>query len=187
MTAELSNSDRVNLLDFFKAVAVRDGRTAAECTLRLSKRQNCPNPKAFIEVFPVETQQFILHVSTFHICIIHHRCYSADWKQRIRILFSIFLYYFHMSMFKWENSSLITCICLCCQQEVEKSFTFWGTTEGDLVHPAECMQQLLEQVRRHRVNIDGNVCTVMVTTLVLEVISTAIYIHKHARLPFLIL
>ncbi|KAH7669727.1 Cadmium-transporting ATPase protein [Dioscorea alata] len=101
MTAELSNSDRVNLLDFFKAVAVRDGRTAAECTLRLSKRQNCPNPKAFIE-------------------------------------------------------------------EVEKYFTFWGTTEGDLVHPAECMQQLLEQVRRHRVNIDGNVCTVMVTTLVLE-------------------
>lgn len=31
------------------------------------------------------------------------------------------------------------------------------------------MQQLLEHVRRHKVNIDGNVCTVMVTTLVLEV------------------
>ncbi|KAK8612591.1 hypothetical protein V6N13_092702 [Hibiscus sabdariffa] len=52
--------------------------------------------------------------------------------------------------------------------EVEEAFTFWGTPEGDLVHPAECMQQLLEKVRRHRVNIDGNVCTVMVTTLVLE-------------------
>ncbi|KAK9167995.1 hypothetical protein Syun_000135 [Stephania yunnanensis] len=101
MTAELSKSDRVNLLEFFKAVTLRDGRTAAECTLRLSKQQNCPNPEAFI-------------------------------------------------------------------QEVEKSFTFWGTAEGDLVHPAECMQQLLEQVRRHKVNIDGNVCTVMVTTLVLE-------------------
>ncbi|KAJ7968450.1 Protein kinase [Quillaja saponaria] len=101
MTAELSGSDRVNLLEFFKAVARRDGRTAAECTLRLSKQQNCPNPKAFIE-------------------------------------------------------------------EVEGSFSFWGTPEGDLVHPAECMQQLLEKVRRHRVNIDGNVCTVMVTTLVLE-------------------
>ncbi|XP_022720538.1 probable serine/threonine-protein kinase abkC isoform X2 [Durio zibethinus] len=50
MTAELSKSDRVNLLEFFKAVARRDGRTAAECTLRLSQRQNCPNPKAFIEV-----------------------------------------------------------------------------------------------------------------------------------------
>lgn len=50
MTAELSKSDRVNLLEFFKAVARRDGRTAAECTLRLSKQQNCPNPKAFIEV-----------------------------------------------------------------------------------------------------------------------------------------
>lgn len=31
------------------------------------------------------------------------------------------------------------------------------------------MQELLEHVRRHKVNIDGNVCTVMVTTLVLEV------------------
>ncbi|XP_054804043.1 ABC1 family protein C21C3.03, mitochondrial isoform X2 [Prosopis cineraria] len=49
MTAELSGSDRLNLLEFFKAVACRDGRTAAECTLRLSKQQNCPNPKAFIE------------------------------------------------------------------------------------------------------------------------------------------
>ncbi|XWS18285.1 hypothetical protein CRYUN_Cryun32bG0030700 [Craigia yunnanensis] len=101
MTAELSKSDRVNLLGFFKAVARRDGHTAAECTLRLSQRQNCPNPKAFIE-------------------------------------------------------------------EVEEAFTFWGTPEGDLVHPAECMEQLLEKVRRHKVNIDGNVCTVMVTTLVLE-------------------
>ncbi|PQM33208.1 putative serine/threonine-protein kinase abkC [Prunus yedoensis var. nudiflora] len=53
-------------------------------------------------------------------------------------------------------------------EEVEESFAFWGTPEGDLVHPAECMQQLLEKVRRHRVNVDGNVCTVMVTTLVLE-------------------
>ncbi|CAN6683208.1 unnamed protein product [Malus baccata var. baccata] len=101
MTAELSKHDRVNLVEFFKAVARRDGRTAAESTLRLSKQQKCPNPKAFIE-------------------------------------------------------------------EVEESFDFWGTPEGDLVHPAECMQQLLEKVRRHRVNVDGNVCTVMVTTLVLE-------------------
>lgn len=54
-------------------------------------------------------------------------------------------------------------------QEVEKSFTFWGSSGGDVVHPAECMHQLLEQVRRHKVNIDGNVCAVMVTTLVLEV------------------
>lgn len=50
MTAELSGSDRINLLEFFKAVARRDGRTAAECALRLSKQQNCPDPKAFIEV-----------------------------------------------------------------------------------------------------------------------------------------
>nr|XP_043618609.1 probable serine/threonine-protein kinase abkC [Erigeron canadensis] len=101
MTAELSKSDRVNLLEFFKAVARRDGDTAAKATLRLSKQQNCPNPQAFIK-------------------------------------------------------------------EVTESFDYWGTPEGDLVHPADCMHQLLEQVRRHRVNVDGNVCTVMVTTLVLE-------------------
>ncbi|KAL7102954.1 hypothetical protein ACP275_08G150600 [Erythranthe tilingii] len=101
MTAELSRNDRVNLLEFFKAVARRDGQTAAESTLRLSKKQNCPKPEAFIK-------------------------------------------------------------------EVKESFEFWGTREGDVIHPAECMQQLLEQVRRHRVNVDGNVCTVMVTVLVLE-------------------
>ncbi|KMT04463.1 hypothetical protein BVRB_8g181340 [Beta vulgaris subsp. vulgaris] len=101
MTAELAKNDRVTLLEFFKAVARRDGRTVAECTLQLSKQQNCPNPDAFI-------------------------------------------------------------------QEVKKSFDFWATPEGDLVHPADAMQQLLEQVRRHKVNIDGNVCTVIVTTLVLE-------------------
>lgn len=101
MTAELSQNDKLNLLEFFKAVARRDGSSAAQCTLNLSKKQNCPNPDAFIK-------------------------------------------------------------------EVKESFDFWGTPEGDLVHPADCMTQLLEQVRRHKVNIDGNVCTAMVTTLVLE-------------------
>lgn len=61
-------------------------------------------------------------------------------------------------------------LCLLIKQEVKESFDFWGTPEGDLVHPGDCMTQLLEQVRRHRVNIDGNVCTAMVTTLVLEVV-----------------
>lgn len=50
MTAELSKNDRGNLIEFFKAVATRDGRTAAECTLRLSKKQDCPDPEAFIKV-----------------------------------------------------------------------------------------------------------------------------------------
>lgn len=59
-------------------------------------------------------------------------------------------------------------------QEVTESFDFWGTPEGDVVHPAECMEQLLEKVRRHKVNIDGNVCTVMVTFLVLEVILSSL-------------
>ncbi|ONI23499.1 hypothetical protein PRUPE_2G191600 [Prunus persica] len=50
MTAKLSKSDRVNLVEFFKAVALlRDGLTSAECTLRISKQHKCPDPKAFIE------------------------------------------------------------------------------------------------------------------------------------------
>lgn len=100
MTAELSKKDRNNLLEFFKAVALQDGRTTAEYTLRLSNKQNCPYPQAFIE-------------------------------------------------------------------EVEKDFKLWRSAEGDF-QAADCMQQLLEQVRRHRVNIDGNICTVIVTTMVLE-------------------
>ncbi|KAG9153836.1 hypothetical protein Leryth_005949 [Lithospermum erythrorhizon] len=81
--------------------ALRDGQAVAKCTLQLSKQQNCPNPRAFIE-------------------------------------------------------------------EVDRTFKFWDSTEGELIHAADCMHQLLEQVRHHRVNIDGNVCTVMVTMLVLE-------------------
>ncbi|KAL8264346.1 hypothetical protein R6Q59_022476 [Mikania micrantha] len=101
MTAELCKKDRANLIEFFKAIALRNGRAAAEHTLKFSKHQSCPNPAAFIK-------------------------------------------------------------------DVEKSFMLWRSTEGDSLNPADCMQQLLEQVRRHRVNIDGNVCTVIVTTLVLE-------------------
>ncbi|GJT33088.1 probable serine/threonine-protein kinase abkC [Tanacetum coccineum] len=101
MTAELGKKDRVNLIEFFKAVALQDGRAAAENTLKFSKHQSCPNPSAFVK-------------------------------------------------------------------DVEKSFISWSSVEGDSMSPAECMQQLLEQVRRHKVNVDGNVCTVIVTTLVLE-------------------
>lgn len=54
LTAELSMKDRVNLLDFFKAIALQDGHMAAECTLRLSKQQNCPNPGAFIKVMHLQ-------------------------------------------------------------------------------------------------------------------------------------
>lgn len=101
MTAELANSDRINLLDFFKAVALKDGRTVAECALKFSKDQTCPNTTAFIE-------------------------------------------------------------------EVVSSFKLWGSAEAEDMHPGDCVQDLLEQVRKHRVNVDGDVCTVMVTTMVLE-------------------
>ncbi|CAJ1978754.1 unnamed protein product [Sphenostylis stenocarpa] len=101
MITELSKREREYLLEFFKAVALQDGRSAAECTLRLSKRQNCPDPRSFIE-------------------------------------------------------------------EVDKSFKLWRSPEGESVHTADRMQQLLEHVRRCKVNIDGNVCAVIVTTLVLE-------------------
>lgn len=50
MTAELSQRDRGTLLDFFKAVAVKDGSKAAECALKFSKEQSCPDPDAFKQV-----------------------------------------------------------------------------------------------------------------------------------------
>ena len=56
------------------------------------------------------------------------------------------------------------------KQEVESHFDVWKSPEGSSLHAADCMQQLLELVRHHKVNIDGNVCTVIVTTMVLEVI-----------------
>lgn len=47
------------------------------------------------------------------------------------------------------------------------------------------MHELFEKMRRHRVNIDGNVSTVMFTTLVLEV-SCSIEAHrKHSSLDFI--
>ena len=64
MTTELSNREQQHLLDFFKAVAFLDGHTAAECTLKLSKQQNCPNPNSFIEVMPLECC-FKIYVSFF--------------------------------------------------------------------------------------------------------------------------
>ncbi|MCO5589167.1 hypothetical protein L7F22_043133 [Adiantum nelumboides] len=101
LTAELTQKDRGNLVEFFKAVALRDGKKAAQCALEFSSKQSCPNPTAFIK-------------------------------------------------------------------QLETSFRFWGSREADSIHPGECMQDVLEQVRTHRVNIDGDVCTVMVTMMVLE-------------------
>lgn len=40
------------------------------------------------------------------------------------------------------------------------------------------MHHLLEQVRRHRVNVDGNVSTVLVTTLVLEVYFYLLHLYE---------
>lgn len=81
-------------------------------------------------------------------------------------------------MIRDSEYHLVTHFDLFIMQEVKESFDFWGTPEGDLIHPADCMHQLLEKVRRHRVNIDGNVCTVMVTLLVLEVASCVIFVYS---------
>ncbi|KAA8535572.1 hypothetical protein F0562_030575 [Nyssa sinensis] len=85
---------------------------------------------------------------------------------------------------QWIMGSKYRTKILADQQEVEKSFDYWGSVEGDYFHPAECMQQLLEQVRRHRINIDGNACTVMVTTSVLEVFFSLLKVyHCHPSQP----
>lgn len=71
MTAELSKKDRDNLLGFFRAVALRDGRSAAESTLRLSNKQKCPCPDEFIEVFNFPMQSFLFakaKISIYSLC-----------------------------------------------------------------------------------------------------------------------
>ncbi|KAK8562073.1 hypothetical protein V6N12_049126 [Hibiscus sabdariffa] len=42
-------------------------------------------------------------------------------------------------------------------EEVEEAFSSWGTPKSNVLHPANCMLQLLEKVMHHRVNIDNNV------------------------------
>jgi hypothetical protein len=54
-------------------------------------------------------------------------------------------------------------------QHVDTACKGWYTEDGEVRHAGQCIQDLLELVRLHRVNVDGDVCTVMVTTLVLEV------------------
>ncbi|CAI5962405.1 unnamed protein product [Closterium sp. NIES-64] len=49
MTAELEPRFRANMLEFFKAIAVRDGRQAAACTLKFADKQSCADPDAFIQ------------------------------------------------------------------------------------------------------------------------------------------
>ena len=49
MTAELSAHDRQTMLELFKAIAVRDGRSTANCTLKFSANQSCPDPEAFCQ------------------------------------------------------------------------------------------------------------------------------------------
>jgi aarF domain-containing kinase len=53
--------------------------------------------------------------------------------------------------------------------DVEELFKSFHKDKRASLHTGECMAELLEEVRRHHVNIDGSVCTVIVTTLVLEV------------------
>ncbi|XP_010260692.1 PREDICTED: probable serine/threonine-protein kinase abkC isoform X2 [Nelumbo nucifera] len=78
MTTELSKNDRVNLLEFFKAVALRDGRTAAECTLRLSKQQSCPNPEAFIEGWQRKLDPGYNMMQTLQTLL-----FKADWAESL--------------------------------------------------------------------------------------------------------
>lgn len=54
-------------------------------------------------------------------------------------------------------------------RDVDAKFKEYLKQRGTPKNTGECMNQLFDQVRKHRVHMDGDVCTVMVTTLVLEV------------------
>ncbi|KAL5548063.1 hypothetical protein UlMin_003294 [Ulmus minor] len=48
-------------VDMTAELSKRDGRTAAESMLRLSKQQNCPNPSAFVEVMQCYPTYFLVY------------------------------------------------------------------------------------------------------------------------------
>jgi aarF domain-containing kinase len=51
---------------------------------------------------------------------------------------------------------------------VDAKFKEYLSIRGTAKNTGECMTELFDQIRQHRVNMDGDVCTVMVTTLILE-------------------
>lgn len=52
---------------------------------------------------------------------------------------------------------------------MDAKFKEYLSVRGTARNTGECMTELFDQIRKHRVNMDGDVCTVMVTTLILEV------------------
>jgi aarF domain-containing kinase len=65
------------------------------------------------------------------------------------------------------------------KQDVHAKFKEYLSVRGTASNTGECMTELFDQIRKHRVNMDGDVCTVMVTTLILEVVFS-----HHSCLPF---
>lgn len=53
---------------------------------------------------------------------------------------------------------------------MDDKFKEYLSIRGTAKNTGECMTELFDQIRQHRVNMDGDVCTVMVTTLILEVL-----------------
>jgi hypothetical protein len=56
------------------------------------------------------------------------------------------------------------------KKAVDDKFKEYLAIRGTAKNTGECMTELFDQIRQHRVNMDGDVCTVMVTTLILEVL-----------------
>eukprot|EP00899_Mesostigma_viride_P014059 jgi/Mesvir1/22654/Mv14088-RA.1 len=54
------------------------------------------------------------------------------------------------------------------EDDVDNLMRRFSAPDGGGMTTGECMAAVLELVRKHRVNIDGDICSVIVTTLVLE-------------------
>ncbi|GAB4831086.1 hypothetical protein Ancab_005096 [Ancistrocladus abbreviatus] len=196
MTAELSKTDRVNLLEFFKAVARRDGvncckvhATVIQATelsksrglhqdddmqllgqmLRLFVGLSPDLPSPIGPIFWITDKGIVRYFAGFAGSQLYWNPVAVG---SFPILDSskICLVSFRYANVREGHCSVALNLVIFVEQqnEVKESFAFWGTPAGALVHPADAMQQLLDHVRRHKVNIDGNVTTVLVTTLVLE-------------------
>lgn len=68
-----------------------------------------------------------------------------------------------------EADNIVSVYVQAFKKAVDDKFKEYLSIRGTAKNTGECMTDLFDQIRQHRVNMDGDVCTVMVTTLILEV------------------
>ncbi|CAI5999219.1 unnamed protein product [Closterium sp. NIES-64] len=161
MTAELEPRFRANMLEFFKAIAVRDGRQAAACTLKFADKQSCADPDAFIQgvglvgaegVGLVGAEGVGLSLSSHPHIVLLDVGMTAELEPRFRAN----MLEFFKAIAVRDGRQAAACTLKfadkqsCADpdafiQDVDNSFKEWDAT-GLRIPTGDCMQDLLEHV-----------------------------------------